>query len=385
MDQAVFHLNVALALVLTVIFQQSYEAHSTEPNEPGSTNSVPSTVPTPSRDQHLPTPGAASPQSSSDADIASKPKTANTDSPPEGLRLFMPDGQLTSHSARVYVNHDVFSNQQPELRLLRSHSLTKAGTNEGKSLKPAFVASGQQFTEVVDGVPISRLGTLMVFDLSQMETGFRAMVRVTPVVTWVEKVVTHTVIGPREVNVGCIVAAISWTVCVIGLALLFVIILSSRTGNPLLLLTGADGHLSLAQTQIAAWTLAVASITLMYGFIRLEVPEIPASLVVLMGASLSTGGVAYFQDAQKQRASGGQTPKVTPSLGDLVRLYIAGEDKAELSLAKAQMLFWTIVMLVLFISKSILDGQIWDVPWALVALMGFSQAGYLAPKLVTQP
>jgi hypothetical protein len=25
---------------------------------------------------------------------------------------------------------------------------------------------------------------------------------------------------------------------------------------------------------------------------------------------------------------------------------------------------------------------IWDVPWPLVALMGFSQAGYLAPKLV---
>jgi hypothetical protein len=26
---------------------------------------------------------------------------------------------------------------------------------------------------------------------------------------------------------------------------------------------------------------------------------------------------------------------------------------------------------------------IWDVPWPLVALMGFSQAGYLAPKLTS--
>jgi hypothetical protein len=46
------------------------------------------------------------------------------------------------------------------------------------------------------------------------------------------------------------------------------------------------------------------------------------------------------------------------------------------------MLFWTL-LLVIFVSKSILDGVIWDVPWALVALMGFSQAGYLAPKLTS--
>ena len=55
-----------------------------------------------------------------------------------------------------------------------------------------------------------------------------------------------------------------------------------------------------------------------------------------------------------------------------------------MSLAKAQMLFWTVLLLVLFVAKSILDGAIWEVPWPLVALMGFSQAGYLAPKLAEQ-
>ena len=45
------------------------------------------------------------------------------------------------------------------------------------------------------------------------------------------------------------------------------------------------------------------------------------------------------------------------------------------------MLFWTGLLLVLFVSKSILEGGIWEVPWPLVALMGFSQAGYLAPKV----
>ena len=65
---------------------------------------------------------------------------------------------------------------------------------------------------------------------------------------------------------------------------------------------------------------------------------------------------------------------------DLVRTYRSGQPP-ELSLAKAQMLFWTVLLLGLFVTKSILEGAIWEVPWPLVFLMGFSQAGHLAPKL----
>ena len=46
------------------------------------------------------------------------------------------------------------------------------------------------------------------------------------------------------------------------------------------------------------------------------------------------------------------------------------------------MLFWTVLMLVLFVTKSALDGALWDVPWQLVTLMGFSQASYVAPKII---
>ena len=65
-------------------------------------------------------------------------------------------------------------------------------------------------------------------------------------------------------------------------------------------------------------------------------------------------------------------------------LFLTGVD-GHLSLAQAQMLFWTMLLIVLFVTKSILDGAIWNVPWPLVGLRGFSQAGYLAPKLATQP
>jgi len=105
---------------------------------------------------------------------------------------------------------------------------------------------------------------------------------------------------------------------------------------------------------------------------------------VLMGASLVTGGVAYFQDVKKATvvyAATGSGPAAHDwRWGDLIRIF--PQDRApELSLAKAQMLFWTVLLILLFVSKSILEGGIWEVPWPLVALMGFSQAGYLVPKV----
>jgi len=300
----------------------------------------------------------------------------------------MPDGQLKSHSIRVYVTRDILPNQSPRLRLLRSHAVTKKAVDEATLEEPGVVAPGQEWIESVEGQQVRRSGTLLLFDISKIDFGLRAMLRVMPVVSWTEGGIGRVAVGPSDVNVGNIVTAICWTVVVVGLALLLVIALSWRGGgNPLLLLTGVDGHLSLAQTQVACWTVAVGSVVLVYGLIRLEIPDIPPSLLALMGASLATGGLAYFQDAQKQRAevAAGVAPvQRTLALGDLVRVFTSGQPP-ELSLAKAQMLFWTMLLLVLFVSKSILDGAIWEVPWALVALMGFSQAGYLAPKLMSQP
>lgn len=300
----------------------------------------------------------------------------------------MPDGQLKSHSIRVYVTRDILSNQNPRLRLLRSHAVTKKAVDEAALWEPGVVAPGQEWIESVEGQQVRRSGTLLLFDISQIDFGLKAMLRVMPVVSWTEGGNTRIAVGAREVNIGNIVVALCWTALVVVLALLVVIGLSWRAGaNPLLLLTGVDGRLSLAQTQIACWTMVVGGVVLGYGLVRLDIPNIPPSLVVLMGASLATGGIAFFQDALKHQAAvnAGVAPaQRTLALGDLIRVFPAGQEP-ELSLAKAQMLFWTVLLLVLFVSKSILDGAIWEVPWALVALMGFSQAGYLAPKLASQP
>ena len=59
--------------------------------------------------------------------------------------------------------------------------------------------------------------------------------------------------------------------------------------------------------------------------------------------------------------------------------YEGGEEQ-QVSLPRAQMLFWTGLLLVLFVVKSLADGALWEVPWEMVALMGMSQGTYVGQK-----
>jgi hypothetical protein len=303
----------------------------------------------------------------------------------------MPDGQLKSHAIRIYVTRDIQEAQNPRLSFLRSHEITQKKMSEATRYQPIFVEPGTNWPETVDGQQVRPNGTLLLFDVSKEEFELKAMVRVLPVVSWTENGVERTAAGSREVNLGDIGRAAGWTGLIVGVVVAIILVVAWRAaGNPLLLLAGVDGHLSLSQTQVACWTLGIGGVVLGYGLIRLDIPNIPSSLLVLMGASLATGGIGFFQDAQQQQAAvnaGAAPVRRDLAWGDLVRIFKAGQpqDPPELSLAKAQMLFWTVLLLVLFISKSILDGEIWDVPWPLVALMGFSQAGYLAPKVAPPP
>lgn len=302
--------------------------------------------------------------------------------------IFMPDGQLTSNALRVYVTRNIRLDQSPRLELLHGHAVTRPGTGKAVGLEPRVVATGQEWVESVEGQQVQRAGTLLMFDVNTIEFGVKAMQRVVPVLRWTEDGAERVTIGSDAVNVANIVNTMLWTGLVVLAGLALILLLAWKAANhPLELLTGAHGRLSLAQAQIACWTVAVGAVVLGYGFVRLQIPEIPMSLLALMGASLSTGGIAFFKDAQKTKAAAraGLAPATRPPLaiGDLIRTVTPGEP-ADLSLAKAQMLFWTVLLLVLFVSKSILEGAIWAVPWPLVALMGFSQAGYLVPKVAPQ-
>ena len=315
------------------------------------------------------------------------PDGAKPSVPPAPANLYMPDGQLVSHAVHIYLDRNITSEAQPRLYLLENNAVTARSASYGKWWDPRLVAPGQQWTQSIAGVDTAKTGTLILFDLKNVDFQRKAMRRVKPIVCYWEGGQPQKSIGEDDVNLGNIVYASAWAVGIslIGLALI-VLLAKSHQGDAMQLLTAQDGHLSLAQLQITLWTIAVGTIVLGYGLVRLAIPEIPESLVVLMGASLATGGLAFFGDMKNQAVP---APDIVAPANPAVRKEWRFRDLVENfdfgigepSLAKAQMLFWTVILIVLFVSKSILDGGIWNVPWPLVALMGFSQAGYVIPKL----
>jgi hypothetical protein len=146
------------------------------------------------------------------------------------------------------------------------------------------------------------------------------------------------------------------------------------------LLLHDDGHLSLSKLQMAWWSVLVAVVMVYFGGIRLEMPEPPESLIVLMGMSLLTTGISYKSAESVAAAAAVGAQSLTWQWVDLIR---TADGVQQLSLARAQMLIWTVLISGMFIAKSVLTGQLWPIPWQLVGLMGVSQAGYVIPKVAS--
>jgi hypothetical protein len=217
--------------------------------------------------------------------------------------------------------------------------------------------------------------------------------RLLPILTWKETGETgeekQFSVGAKEIYLANPVPAFVWTAALVLLLALIIGMIARRGGGKSISLLCEGEHLSLSKTQIASWTLAIGGVVAGFGLIRLDVPRIPESLVALMGLSLLTGGISYFQGKRDEQASqltatpspAPMSVKCKPSWSDLICDFSPTGEKV-VSLSRAQMLFWTCLMLLLFVLKSTMDGELWEVPWEMVALMGLSQASYLAPKLL---
>lgn len=305
----------------------------------------------------------------------------------EEVRLFMPDGQLRNLPVRVYVTHDITWDMNPELRLSRWVGVEPGQERQNPTIRPVEVAPNQRWTQLVRGQEVSFTGTLLMFDLRKYPIAYyKPMTRVVPAVSWEERsgktLGTQSAIAEDEVYLGNLSAAVGWTVILVGIFVALVALWSKQTSHSYVaLFAGISGKLSLSQFQICAWTLAIGSLVAMFGFIRLEVPDIPESLLALMGLSLATSGISYAQ-ATKGKTRPVSRAKSQWRVADLITQVDNKTYEASLSVARTQMLFWTIIMLALFVSKSLIDGVLWEVPWEMVALMGMSQAGYLSPKFI---
>ena len=310
--------------------------------------------------------------------------------------LYIPEGQLLSQPVTVYVaNTNLTEDSQPKLLLTGLHAITKPNASEEIRWRPIVVAPGQDWMEVVAGKTISREGTMLVFDLSSYSVPwFKAAIRLNPSLSWnpgtTDQSTPMTTLFGQSVYLGRIWAAVLWTFIIVGALVAGICWWSyQKKGNPVYLVSGEDGYLSLWRTQLVAWTLAVGSLVFCFGLIHLEVPHIPETLVALMGMSVATGGFSSMTARSQRRAQfrDGVAPKrnpESPHLSDLISSYNSTFHEVELSVPKAQMVFWTGIILVLFVAKSLLMGGLWEVPWEMVALTGVSQIGYISDKVNKQ-
>lgn len=136
-----------------------------------------------------------------------------------------------------------------------------------------------------------------------------------------------------------------------------------------------DRAYSLSRCQIALWTVIVLLSYLFIWFLTGQYnTAIPASVVILMGLSLGTYGVAAAVDASKI------TPNTTvsPSVGVANDLIVSSEGT---SLHRLQLAVWTIALMVVFVVTVWKTLAMPDFDSTLLALMGISAGTYVGLKV----
>ena len=304
------------------------------------------------------------------------------------VELFMPDGQLHDRPVRVYVS-GIDDSQPTNFRLYlvnleknkygSKKSIDEAALSKIKGEVPFVISRNQQWTMRINGNSETRTGTLLLFDLQRFQIPiFAPGKHALPILNYGQG---KTVVSKKEIFISHRAGAVRLVIIIIIPLILFLCFLSKKDYYLLGLLSTADGRMSVSLTQMFLWTVAVGASVLIFGLTRLDVPHIPESLWVLMGLSVTTSAVSHFQtDSLSEIKRRKKTEVVVkPKLSHLVMVKLPdGREDADLS--KAQLLFWTVITLTIYFMKSYSTGEIWDVPDALLILMGISQTGFLARK-----
>ncbi|MDJ0840219.1 MAG: hypothetical protein QNK37_27160 [Acidobacteriota bacterium] len=323
-------------------------------------------------------------------------------------RLWAEDGQLVNHYFRVFVeNATITKANQPLLSLEVSRlggekeHLDAGDPGQGANWKsytgwekPLDIYPNYSYVVERNENPATLQGTLLIFDLKQPKIirWFQPTVHINPEISWIvytddaKTTFDDYHLTAPAIYLGNRFAALIWSLIPIVFTLAVVIWFSVRLGKgPLGLLRNDKGLFSLSRTQISIWTFVIGSMVATYGLIQLKIPDIPNTLVVMMGLSLFTSTAQSVKENTAKSKEAASTdasapPKEAPkSRGFADMIY---DDKTNsISLPKAQMLFWTVLNIGLFLYKSIVDGELWAIPEEMVVLMGASQSGYLLKDL----
>ncbi len=311
----------------------------------------------------------------------------------KSMQMFFPDGQLTNRLLSVFISNIMITeDQKPVLFLLNQRT---TDTLKDAIFTAKLVDFNQRWThnQSINGetMAITEEGTLLVFDISSFDIpSFRPFMHATPVIQWHNKgdtCVQQFSLGKEQANLGNAVGIAFNSLLLLLAILLFITAVAARSQGGwwkvVHLLCEPNGKLSLSKVQMAVWTVVIVAVVYAFSLSKMAIPEIPPTLLLLMGASYATRAMVKWQGRKTTKQTEDNTPADTSEIiHNSPRLsHLICDSSGQLSLPRAQMLMWTVLSVVLFIMKSLLDGHMWHVPIELVALMGMSQLGYAIPSM----
>ncbi len=314
---------------------------------------------------------------------AAAPARSNTANRVRAHEMLMEPGQLSQDALRVFVETHITEEMKPRLILMRD--ILSLNGHSAKRLPPAraaFVITNYKWRIPDDENGRFLEGTLLVFNMDKnIVPWYRTGITVTPFLEWTPRrggpLQRSTTSG--EIYLGNALGAHIWTFATLALLMAGIWMVA---GNPVELMRAANGRLSLSQTQMAVWTAAIGGIVYSFGLTKLSVPDIPASLIALMGLSAGTTAASILGPKGDSHEDDKPLPKdrIPASFKHLFTNPLQDGSDGPVLLERAQMSIWTVLMLILFLYKSLHEGIIWEVPWEMVALTGISQASYIVPK-----
>lgn len=322
-------------------------------------------------------------------------------------RMYIPTGQVISEPFKVYVNRNITDSMHPRL-CLKKIRVFNPGFGDIDTVTATDRFPNKIYKVTISGKEQTDTGTLITFNLDKhrIVDRYKTVERLIPKFIWNTD---STILCENYIFVGNSFSSIVWTGITIILLVAIIIAWSGNNNNvdifkktlsffnfksyrgsppskvcviiftkintgikvSLSFLCDQTGHASLSRAQIFAWTLTIACFLLSFGLLRLDVLNIPASLISLMGMTIASGVISYLRNDEEINNSSFE-------FRDLICDFKG--DIRKVSLLKIQMLIFTVSILVVFIVKCNLERCLWDLPWQLVGLMGVSQAGYVAPK-----
>jgi len=330
--------------------------------------------------------------------IAQLPQcTPSADNKAPAVQFFFPDGQLTNQILSIFISNSVITPEQLPTLLLQTNRSTNYHVD-----KQAFSAklvdhhrlwAYQQTQPDGSSMQVSAPGTLLMFDISKFKLpSILPFIHVTPVLRWQDKArgcYELITVAEDQVNLANTTGVVLYTLLLLGALALLLTAIAAKSGGSwhciVHVLCEKNGKLSLSKVQMALWTGVILAVVCAYSLARTATPEIPETLLLLMGASYATRALVQWRGGNKAPVDEAVTTEQAPP-AELVPvkpqwIHLVSDSDGALSLPRMQMLVWTILTIVMFITKSLLDGHMWNVPLELVALMGMSQLGYAIPSM----